>query len=59
MTDNNGYVTFKGLSLSILLIAFMMVGAPLSYAFFVSFENTSFGGEVRLFHPNDKIGISR
>jgi hypothetical protein len=37
MTDNNGYVTFKGLSLSILLIAFMMVGAPLSYAFFVGF----------------------
>ena len=37
MTDNNGYVTFKGLSLSILSIAFMIVGAPLSYAFFVGF----------------------
>jgi hypothetical protein len=37
MTDNNGYVTFKGSSLSILLIAFMIVGAPLSYAFFVGF----------------------
>jgi|GEM_PF-909548 hypothetical protein len=37
MTDNNGYVTFKGLSLSILLIAFMIVGAPVGYAFFVGF----------------------
>ena len=37
MTDNNGYVTFKGLTLSILLIALMMVGAPVGYAFFVGF----------------------
>ena len=37
MTDNNGYVRFKGLTLSILLIAFMMVGAPVSYAFFIGF----------------------
>jgi hypothetical protein len=37
MTDNNGYVTFKGQTLSILLIAFMMLGAPVSCAFFIGF----------------------
>ena len=35
MTDNNGYVRFKGLTLSILLIDLMMVCAPVSYAFFI------------------------
>ena len=34
MTDNNGYVRFKGLTLSILLIDLMMVCAPVSYAFY-------------------------
>ena len=37
MTDNNGYVRFKGLTLSILLIDLMMVCAPVSYAFFIGF----------------------
>ena len=37
MTDNNGYVRFKGLTLSILLIDLMMVCAPVSYAFFIRF----------------------
>ena len=28
MTDDNGYVTFKGLTLTIAMIAFMIVGVP-------------------------------
>ena len=38
MTDNNGYVRFKGLTLSILLIDLMMVCAPVSYAFLLDFD---------------------
>ena len=28
MTDDNGYVTFKGLTTTILVVAFMIVGVP-------------------------------
>jgi hypothetical protein len=28
MTDDNGYVTFKGLTTTILFVAFMIVGGP-------------------------------
>ena len=28
MTDDNGYVTFKGLTTTILVCAFMIVGVP-------------------------------
>lgn len=28
MTDNNGYVTFKGLTLTFAMIIFMIVGVP-------------------------------
>ena len=38
MTDNNGYVRFKGLTLSILLIDLMMVCVPVSYAFLLDFD---------------------
>jgi len=32
MTDNNGYVTFKGLTATILVCAFMIVGVPILMA---------------------------
>ncbi len=32
MTDNNGYVTFKGLTTTILVCAFMIVGVPVLVA---------------------------